>query len=200
VEAHHQPWDRLPEETTRAFEAFRVYLRLGASRSLAATQAAIRGERAGNARARSGTYGVWSRRFRWVARADAYDRHLTREHQRACEDAVRRQAEAEAERWAAFARQVPEAIRTHFQSIVARLNELWAREGSKRKPKCSEIIEVQLLLKGFMPLFDRALAFAAPALLPGVPQQPGPDPGDISDQEALIWNRAMAEARERGEL
>lgn len=56
-----EPWERLPEETSRAYAVFREFRDLGPSRSLRAVSAKI------------GTARGWSLRYRWVARAQAWD-------------------------------------------------------------------------------------------------------------------------------
>ena len=60
------PWDRMKGESRQAYQAFRVYLRLGPlNRSLAAT---------GRELGKSTTLmSRWSARWSWVARVDAYD-------------------------------------------------------------------------------------------------------------------------------
>lgn len=60
-----EPWERQPEETTKAFEAFRVYRDLGAERSIAKA-----GKQLGKNRV---TLEGWSSKFNWVERVAAWD-------------------------------------------------------------------------------------------------------------------------------
>jgi hypothetical protein len=197
------PWDRLPGEPRAAHDAFMAYAALGPARSLAQAAAARRGKGAvKKGKAPGGQFGAWSSRWRWAERAAAYDDFLSAERVRAMEDIARKQAEADAESWAKFARQIPDTIRAHWQSIVTRQNELRQREGTARPPSRKAVAEVQALIRGGVPLARESLAFVAPYLLPGhqTAEKAEPVPGDISDQEAAIYNRAMAEARARGEI
>jgi len=69
-----QKWDRLDCETSRAFEAFNVYLNLGPSRSLPQVAKAL-------GRVVSGI-NRWSARYDWVARSMAYDAYRESELRR----------------------------------------------------------------------------------------------------------------------
>src|SRR5580765_1813515 len=64
-----EPWEQLPDEGVRAYEAFRAFRDLGAVRSLAAV--AELGFTVGSVRR-------WSTRFRWRDRAKAWDRETHR--------------------------------------------------------------------------------------------------------------------------
>lgn len=99
VESH--PWDRLPAETARAFEAFQIYLELGPSRSLDETSRLFYGkpgnEQATDRQRKSSKTGrppgqvtSYSRRFRWVERAAAYDAHIADLRRREAEKATKR--------------------------------------------------------------------------------------------------------------
>lgn len=60
-----EPWERLPEEPTKAWDAFAAYRDMGSLRSLA---------KVGRTLGKSTTMAEeWSRRWDWVARARAYD-------------------------------------------------------------------------------------------------------------------------------
>lgn len=74
-----EPWERQPEETTKAFEAFRVYRDLGAERSIAKA-----GKQLGKNRV---TLEGWSSKFNWVERVAAWD---------AEQDRIARQEQAKA--------------------------------------------------------------------------------------------------------
>lgn len=60
-----EPWERQPEETPKAFEAFCVYRDLGAERSIAKA-----GKRLGKNRV---TLEGWSSKYEWVSRCAAWD-------------------------------------------------------------------------------------------------------------------------------
>jgi hypothetical protein len=81
------PWEQQAAESSRAFGAFCVYRDLGPRRSLRAAAAAFYG-RAAPALERQ--VDKWSRAFRWVERASAWDRHLDAE---ACKAQVEAQRE-----------------------------------------------------------------------------------------------------------
>lgn len=59
------PWERLENEGAKAFEAFNVYLNLGAERSQQAVSKELSKSRQ--------LIGRWSATYRWVERAAAYD-------------------------------------------------------------------------------------------------------------------------------
>lgn len=80
-------WQRRVGESQQAFAAFQVYVELGAERSLGMV-----GQRLGKSKA---ICERWSAQWEWVARATAYDNHLSRIRQAATEAAV----EAEARKW-----------------------------------------------------------------------------------------------------
>lgn len=66
-----KPWERLPEESTEAFEAFKEYRDMGAERSLAKV-----GEKLGKSTA---LMERWSARHDWVKRVTAWDDDVERE-------------------------------------------------------------------------------------------------------------------------
>ena len=78
-------WNRRPKESARAYEALRVYLEMGADRSLSAV-----GKRLGKS---SSLIERWSKSWGWVDRAVAFDAHLARESQKAMEKATQKSAE-----------------------------------------------------------------------------------------------------------
>jgi hypothetical protein len=84
------PWEQQPGESARAFGAFCAYRDLGPRRSLRAAAAAFYG-RASTARERQ--LDKWSHAFRWVERANAWDRHLDAEARRIQEEVRREMAE-----------------------------------------------------------------------------------------------------------
>lgn len=68
------PWDRREQETTRAFEAFQVYLELGPRRSIRAV--ADRGQKPSGRPFRLPTLFDWSSKHAWPERAKAYHDHV----------------------------------------------------------------------------------------------------------------------------
>jgi hypothetical protein len=86
-------WDRQPTEGPTAHAALRVYLELGADRSLEAVRRKI-----GNGSVRR--IELWSAQHAWVERAAAYDVHMAGIAQEAAEAALREAARREAELWA----------------------------------------------------------------------------------------------------
>lgn len=62
------PWVQRPKETARAYAAFRAYMTLGTSRTLAKA-AAAEGKR-------SSQFEEWSVQHEWVARCAAYDSYV----------------------------------------------------------------------------------------------------------------------------
>jgi hypothetical protein len=63
--AEIQPWERQEEETAKAYEAFSEYRDMGADRSLAKV-----GYKLGKSKAQMEK---WSKKYSWVARAEAWD-------------------------------------------------------------------------------------------------------------------------------
>jgi hypothetical protein len=61
-------WDKLPEESSKAYEAFCVYRDMGTERSLVKA-----GEKLGKSRI---LIEGWSAKYRWVERVGAYDSYL----------------------------------------------------------------------------------------------------------------------------
>jgi hypothetical protein len=84
------PWEQLPGESARAFGAFAAYRDLGPRRSLRAAAQTFYG-RASAARERQ--LDKWSHAFRWVERANAWDRHLDAQARQAQEEARREMVE-----------------------------------------------------------------------------------------------------------
>lgn len=66
------PFNPLPNETSKAYAAFQVYRDLGAGRSLAAAYEQST-QKVGRA---NKVWGDWSAKYHWVERAKAYDAYL----------------------------------------------------------------------------------------------------------------------------
>jgi len=68
-------WEKRPDETQRAYEAFCIYMGMGAlDRSLRAVHDELYGEDAANIR----HVERWSRDHDWVERAEAHDEHVNK--------------------------------------------------------------------------------------------------------------------------
>lgn len=88
LDAGIDPWERHPDETPRKYGQFLAYRDLGRGRTLA---------RAAETLARNASYlREVAAAYRWVERADAWDRHLDEAHQRDWLDKRRRAAENDA--------------------------------------------------------------------------------------------------------
>ena len=76
-----QPWERQKGESAQAFEAFFLYLEMGASRSLRAVSQEL---------GKSKTLiDRWSRTYKWVERCRAWDNHIQHEAKKAAITEVR---------------------------------------------------------------------------------------------------------------
>ncbi|MGZ7180455.1 MAG: hypothetical protein ACXVIB_06620 [Halobacteriota archaeon] len=85
--ADSDPWLRLPEESARAYEAFRRYREMGPKRSIAKVARALGCSKR--------PLESWSSAHRWVVRAACYDNHLDLKQQKRYEHTM---LEAAAER------------------------------------------------------------------------------------------------------
>ncbi len=74
-------FEQLPKESAKAFEAFSIYLNLGAERSVAAV-----GRKLGKS---EGLMERWASRFDWTGRVRAYEEHLALVEREATEALVR---------------------------------------------------------------------------------------------------------------
>src|SRR6516164_6680801 len=85
-----EPWEQQTGESARAFGAFTVYRDLGPRRSLRAAATAFYGRSSASLERQ---VDKWSRAFRWVERANAWDQHLAAEGCKAQEEARREMVE-----------------------------------------------------------------------------------------------------------
>jgi hypothetical protein len=109
-ESKEQLWDRLSNESGRAYEAFKVYMYLPpANRTVAGAWR----EWTGNPEAArpSPFFKEWSRDYAWQERAKAHDHHLEVIRERGMEEAVREEAKKQA-------RQV-EALHYRYHELMA---------------------------------------------------------------------------------
>lgn len=88
--AQRRMYDRLPEESSKAYDAFVVYRDLGVSRSIE-----IAWQRYSKSDKRvPGYFKQWSATYNWVERAAAYDDHIEAEARKVIErDAIKRKAD-----------------------------------------------------------------------------------------------------------
>src|SRR5262245_50270979 len=92
------PWERQPGESATAFAAFVIFRDLGPRRSLDEASRIYHRKpgqepeqnQTGPKKRKSGQIRLWYQRWRWRARAEAYDAELDRQ-QRAAQEAVRRE-------------------------------------------------------------------------------------------------------------
>jgi hypothetical protein len=70
------PWDRQPNESSKAFAAFCLYLDLGPQRSVAKAYRLHTGRKQA---AVSGTWNLWRSKYRWKNRAQAFDDNIFHE-------------------------------------------------------------------------------------------------------------------------
>jgi hypothetical protein len=103
-------WERLENETDRAFEAFRTFLSLPTGdRTLVAAYRKFVGNP--NASKVSDTWNEWARRYAWKERARAYDARIDRIRRNAMEEAIEEEATEQA-------RQAEQA-RNHLNELMA---------------------------------------------------------------------------------
>lgn len=82
------PWERLGNESSKAFQAFCVYRDLGTGRNLNASYRAFK--QSAEAVRAPGFWQEWSSEFRWVERASAYDDYMEAERRRVRESEIRK--------------------------------------------------------------------------------------------------------------
>ena len=78
-----EAWEKREDETSRAYEAFQLYLRMGPQeRSLRKVHDELYGEDAGNMR----YVKKWSSRHSWVDRSAAHDQHMAEQRRQEYEE------------------------------------------------------------------------------------------------------------------
>lgn len=82
--AETKSFERRPDETEKAFAAFKVFLELGEARTVVAAYRQITGKK--EAKQAAGYFNKWASRFDWHARAADYDRHLFRAETKSVEN------------------------------------------------------------------------------------------------------------------
>jgi len=68
-------WERQPNETPKAFQAFELYLALGPARSIDAAYRALKPQNATKTAPRH--WKSWSVEFSWVKRVEAHDKYIS---------------------------------------------------------------------------------------------------------------------------
>lgn len=101
-------WERLPNESSKAYAAFCIYRDLGSERSLDG----VRRKLEENGKKVSIKFlGRWSSKYNWVARAQAYDDYLERKKREEKEKAILEMAERHARIAVAFQQKIVERLR-----------------------------------------------------------------------------------------
>ena len=108
AEIEQAPWEQQPGESSRAYGAFCAYRDLGPRRSLRAAAEKFYGRTAAGV-VRQCT--SWSSTFRWVERAQAWDRHLDLEARQAQEEARREMSQRQAQEAKALQAKAVERLR-----------------------------------------------------------------------------------------
>ena len=106
-------WSRMPQESTRAVEAAREYLKMGASRSIAGVSTKL-GKHVS-------LLERWSTKWGWVGRATAYDDHLARQEQIETE----KQASARGEERRRRADEQSEALHRIKKKIIGKVDKMF---------------------------------------------------------------------------
>ena len=98
------PWQRQSWETFVAFNAFCLYLSMGANRSIMGVARTMDNSNSSKKSSvtnpkNPGHYGVWCSKYQWVARAEAWDSHLIEIRYKSFENKVMEMAERQAEQF-----------------------------------------------------------------------------------------------------
>lgn len=72
-----KPWEQLPEETSRAYKAFKAFLDAGPGRESLATYRNFTGKKAASG-CPPGYWSTWLKAYNWYERARAYDAEIDR--------------------------------------------------------------------------------------------------------------------------
>jgi len=146
-------WDRLPNESTKAYAAFCVYRDLGTERSL---------EKAGQTLDKPRTrkwLGEWSAKYKWVERAKAYDDYVEKLKRKEKEKAIKEMAERQARIAMAFQEKIIERLQSidpaeltptelarwfEIAAKIERLNRGEPTEIGKQEVMLPQIVEIEL--------------------------------------------------------
>lgn len=125
-----QPWDRVPGETSRAYEAFCAFRDAGPSRKMDKVWRAFEAEHGRvvpEHRRCASSWWEWYRRFDWKARAEKYDGFLELNSRRLRESQHREKVEAHLERQ----RQISVAV----QNVALRMLQVAQKELARTNPQ-----------------------------------------------------------------
>lgn len=128
-------WERLPEETDKAFKAFEIYLNLGHKRTIAEACRIYRGNP--SARRADGRFELWARDYNWRERSRDYDAYLS-------ELALRRDEEAHVAAYEDF-RRSQEGIAKEATDAVERYLKIANRSLQKYELDPEAIIPIKEL-------------------------------------------------------
>jgi len=117
-------WDRMPDESTKAYEAFCVYRDMGVDRSLVNVSQKVTKSREYLARLSS--------KWDWVARARAYDMHLDKEAQKITEKRARDAIVKMNERQIDTGSRLQELVRIKIK-VLEKLVDEWKSSGEDPK-------------------------------------------------------------------
>lgn len=138
-------WERQSGESEKAYEAFRSYRDMGASRSLEAVAQKLHKSKT--------ILGRWSSKFHWVKRCEAYDRHIAGQ----VDGVIQNHLISEQEK-------LIQAEITDYLDQLAKYHEVWERtavhsqQRSKRGKKSDdadgeiEVVTVKLSIDDWMKL------------------------------------------------
>ena len=99
-------WERLPNESSKAYQAFCIYRDLGVERSL---------EKVAQNRGKPGSkswLNTWSTKYHWVERAQAYDDYLEQEKRKEQEKAILEMVERHTKEAMALQQKALERLKT----------------------------------------------------------------------------------------
>lgn len=109
------PWQRQAWETFVAFNAFCLYLSMGANRSIMGVARTMDNSNSSKKSSvtnpkNPGHYGVWCSKYQWVARAEAWDSHLVEIRYKSFENKIMEMAERQAEQFVALQKVARDAM------------------------------------------------------------------------------------------
>jgi len=136
-------WDRLGNETGRAYSAFCAFLCLPAGKRsvLEAYRSHVGNPTAPKV---SDTFGGWSRRFAWCERAAAYDEHLERLRANAVEEAIGEQAKRHASLVEKARYETMEELSALHVGVMGYLENLDWSDSGVRLPDVIQIVKLKL--------------------------------------------------------
>lgn len=109
-----QPWERQKGESAQAFEAFSLYLEMGAERNIRAVAQELHKSYTIIAR--------WSRTNNWVERCRAWDNHLQREAKKAAVAEIRKMNQRHIDMARALQGAVAKALKDRGATIITDKN------------------------------------------------------------------------------